>query len=90
MSVLVIGMEMPASCASCVLRFGMRCEAVTPRREIRFKSIYDLGRMDYCPLIEVPVPHGRLIDADELMKNLKTMRAGAQVNVAPTIIEAEE
>lgn len=46
-----------------------------------------------CPLVEIPTPHGRLIDADELVR----IWTGAQfygsikpiVDARPTIIEAE-
>lgn len=58
--------------------------------------------MDNCPLVPVPEPHGRLIDADELCNRLE--KAGkikpyleSALNVAisfaltaPTIIPAEE
>lgn len=36
-----------------------------------------LGKPDDCPLIEVPTPHGRLIDADELYADMiNGIRAG--------------
>ena len=47
-----------------------------------------------CPLIEVPTPHGRLIDADEIeMPCLESTADQKWVEVAikatPTVIEAE-
>jgi len=56
---------------------------------------------DWCPLVEVKTPHGRLIDAGELLKwadaNPLTEDGGIDINDfeeyfdnAPTIIEAEE
>ena len=51
---------------------------------------------EHCPLIEVPTPHGRLIDADKLANETFYGATSAPyityrkfVN-APTVIEAEE
>lgn len=57
MSILIKGMEMPKNCAGCFLRVG-QCS----------KRIYMENRPSDCPLVEVPEPHGRLIDADALHK----------------------
>lgn len=59
MSVLVKGMEMPRCCAECGIDVDS-CklwEEFIKRREERHPD---------CPLVEVPTPHGRLIDADAL------------------------
>jgi len=48
--------------------------------------------MPNCPLIDLP-PHGRLIDADALVKKQPIPELGAPrwlIEQAPTIIEAEE
>ena len=62
--VLIRGMEMPKNCWECSLSdvdddYGRCC---------LFSGIacLNIGRQDNCPLIEVPTPHGRLIDVDEL------------------------
>lgn len=53
-------------------------------------------RMWDCPLAEIPTPHGRLIDADDLdcvIREIKPIRKGAVCEAlfnASTIIEAEE
>ena len=86
MSVLIKGMEMPSKCGECFLRVG-ECK----------QRIYMEKRPPHCPLVEVP-PHGRLIDADELETDTEwseryddyTAFSRAQINAAPTIIEAEE
>ena len=50
---------------------------------------------EHCPLIEVPTPHGRLIDADELANKTFYSTTGAPYITyktfcnAPTEIEAE-
>ena len=53
----------------------------------------DKERLYDCPLVEIPTPHGRLIDADELVR----IWTGAKfygsikpiVDARPTVIEAE-
>lgn len=45
-----------------------------------------------CPLVEIPTPHGRLIDADDLLRQpMNTANYPKNyVHNAQTIIEAEE
>ena len=59
MSVLIKGMEMPALCQECDLYIEGACYAKGYRD---YRSIMDMSKPDDCPLIEVPTPHGRLID----------------------------
>lgn len=75
MSVLIKGMEMPKNCNEC--KFGtwsnLHQTAACKRHDFEpcFKDHsreYMEKRADFCPLVEVPVPHGRLIDADAAMK----------------------
>lgn len=56
-------------------------------------------RPSNCPLVEIPTPHGRLIDADELLSHLSkdplfdlVERYGISgvIESQPTILEAEE
>ena len=67
--ILIRGMEMPKSCADCFLEDpydGYNC------RIIPKSANWGLGeRPSWCPLVEVPTPHGRLIDADALETDLK-------------------
>ena len=58
MSVIVKGMKMPENCAVCDMMYG--CEFSIAMKKRPFD----------CPLIEVP-EHGRLIDADYLIKKLE-------------------
>lgn len=98
MSVLIKGMKMPRNCFVCPLSVvvGERlvCE-VTRDEVLRWKIDFN------CPLIELP-PHGRLIDADALDKQIyndiplkvfgNIARMAEMRNIvfnAPTIIEAE-
>ena len=104
MGVYIKNMEMPKSCFDCPLSY------VFPYSEDNFmvkcaplnrKSSEDTKRND-CPLIEMPAPHGRLIDADAVSKRmceLKLERGSIQWDMAaevitqmamsPTIIESE-
>lgn len=60
MSVLVKGMKMPKKCEEC------KFWAITPCTA----TFQNLGEKD-CPLIEVPEPHGNLIDRDAFVKELE-------------------
>ena len=65
MGVYISGMEMPESCNKCLFRDGFRCKAGE-----MFLSC-DFGAINTdCPLVEVSVPHGRLIDVDALFAKL--------------------
>lgn len=73
MSVIVKGMEMPLNCAMCE-RWSI-CECLKEYKD--YESIIyavddgDLVRADDCPLVDIPTPHGRLIDADKFAETLK-------------------
>ena len=94
MSVIVKGMEMPKNCGECPFIFtSWGIEYYCHLAESSTSAEY-VGRekMTNCPLIELP-PHGRLIDADELVR----IWTGAKfygsikpiVDARPTAIEAE-
>lgn len=80
MSILIKGMEMPTDCNTCPMLEGDRldglCHAASrwlDDDEYWRWYLYPEGDVDdskplNCPLVEVPTPHGRLIDADELHK----------------------
>lgn len=88
MSILIKGMEMPKDCWQC------------PFEKCVLRVLVD--RHPDCPLVEVPTPHGRLIDADVLNTDdmIESWVNGdlyrhewcidEWINNAPTIIEAEE
>lgn len=95
MSVIVKGMEMPKNCGECPFIFtSWGIEYYCHLAEFSTSAEY-VGRekMTNCPLIELP-PHGRLIDADELVR----IWTGAQfygnikpiVDARPTVIERSE
>ena len=82
MSILIKGMEMPENCDTCPL-------SKWDSTNEKFYCIFD-----NCPLVEVPTPHGRLIDADALDYKLGSSDRdiyvrGVLEEEAPTVIEAE-
>ena len=89
MSVLIKGMEMPALCQECDLYIDGACYAKGYRD---YQSIMDMSKPADCPLIEVPTPHGRLIDADAIQDyNVETFGQRLLIiDTAPTVIEAED
>ena len=102
MSVIIKGMKMPSSCEKC--RFsgfgGLRNERVVCMFTGANAYMNEVQYLDDCPLIPVP-PHGRLIDADalermgyklvrDIYRDGRWMWEQAFLDVAPTILEAEE
>ena len=102
MGVYIKGMEMPTSCGDCKAFVCYRqwagdmgdCFCGITKEDAKAKE-----KNADCPLVPVP-PHGRLIDADELMKHkgncydadghlLYAVGTGS-IMCAPTIIEAGE
>lgn len=82
MSVLIKGIEMPKNCHECCFCSGYMTgqarilgyvclaslekeNSVRGRRKI--EELCFLCIPDWCPLVEIPEKHGRLIDADKLM-----------------------
>lgn len=97
MSVLIKGMEMPESCLMCAIsrwtfagnKTRLACHAV------RDYVPDDESKDENCPLIEIPTPHGRLIDGDALIAAYDAQhegepgRARKLMEDAPTVVEAE-
>lgn len=94
MSILIKGMDMPKCCTECSCCRHDNWNGETAHQcnvsLITFGAedenwIYD-QRPNWCPLVEIPTPHGRLIDADKLL-----VEHGLKLTeeFAPTVIEAE-
>lgn len=101
MGVYIKGMEIPINCMGCPFAFpGVDCAYCNaPNFEesmiIEFKDA--TKRQEFCPLVEVPTPHGRLIDADEAYDEIAEQKGGNYVDMdlvwlglyeASTVIEA--
>ena len=71
MSILIKGIQMPKSCMDCPLFESLYhfhgCHAKPESFNDRDMWNFFVGdRPTWCPLVEVPVPHGRLLDADDV------------------------
>jgi len=75
MSILIKDMEIPKSCGKCKLFDASHAIGLfSPLGWCRVngKEIFRLSeKADFCPLVHVPEPHGRMIDADALVEDLK-------------------
>ena len=78
MSVMIRGMEMPSGCNTCQLHVLCFDYYVCRAKKLERGGYLDVDdqviagrRHRCCPLVEIPTPHGRLIDADEHIKSLK-------------------
>ena len=58
-------MKIPESCKVCP--FVEDCEHTKPKGRITRNGIIVELEKDDCPLVEVPEPHGRLIDIDFIL-----------------------
>lgn len=105
MSILIRGMEMPQSCFECPFMLHRCFCLVNPKIEFTDEEYSELkGRYSGCPLAEVPTPHGRLIDMDVILAQLREMSLDDcslaedliehgiddVLDDAPTIIERED
>lgn len=98
MSVLIKGMNLPKNCFECDFQNpfvdGPYCRRL-------LKRCSKTKRLEDCPLVEIPKPHGRLKDVERLQQEfedsviegvlqLSTSEIISTIDDAPTVIEAEE
>ena len=85
---------LPQGCKSCPFNYTDVC--IASNKGIDTRTFVHLRHPD-CPMVELPTPHGRLIDADNLHRCIKAMLGDSDVvavfesiiQCQPTIIEAE-
>jgi hypothetical protein len=71
MSVMIKGMDMPESCLKCPFTYEGDCTADAGLTDVYlFLTEHHPDR----PLSELPTPHGRLIDADKMLKAIEVMK----------------
>lgn len=101
-------MNLPNSCSKCPLKYSSYdmycCRMIYGDGSIVCVDSYTERRNPACPLVEIPTPHGRLIDADRLIRRLNGIEYIAnaeggrptfseileEIAKAPTIIEKED
>lgn len=71
MPILIKGYEMAPNCEDCILRFTSHGLFDTEHCVVTGENVGwfvhgDKGRPKSCPAVNVPLPHGRLIDLDEI------------------------
>ena len=112
MSILIRGMEMPTSCDKCRFCVNGFTDTV-PMYECAVQSYENVSvlvesngepfdfRPDWCPLVEIPTPHGRLGDLDKLKAQYVHGKGNDEIESAwisnirraitkaPTVIEKE-
>lgn len=100
MSILIKGVEMPENCIYLDEKANTKYCFFCNHDDYPFCAYRGSGlgiedeRPDWCPLVEVPTPHGRLIDADKLFSNIEVKDGLIAVvhkwiKRAPTVIDAE-
>lgn len=103
MSILIRGMDMPKKCCECVFSELSPTGESLICNNMLFGVPWDERPFD-CPLVEVPTPHGRLIDigdATSALCDLKRVYVGSvfdnlindaarDISDCQTILEAEE
>ena len=98
MSILVRNVEMPKDCRECRLMEyycstgETWCKPADGLLAEDFKPIPFDGRPEWCPLIEIPDKHGRIIDYDKLLDGLNNPQSGktcGELARECIIIEAE-
>ncbi|MBQ1309324.1 MAG: hypothetical protein IIY54_06425 [Ruminococcus sp.] len=102
MSVMIRGVEMPSGCNTCQLHVLCFDYYVCRAKKLERGDYLDVDdeaiagrRHSCCPLVEIPTPHGRLIDADELETHVDNWWDIGEyvfadtIRNADTIIEAE-
>lgn len=103
MSILIRGMKMPKDCPVCHLAHWDKLDRFTgcelKKRYFDKADMETAGRPSFCPLVELPAEHGRLIDEDaiyncDMLYRFITYQgnwvyARKAIQYAPTIVEAE-
>ena len=73
MSIVIKGVKMPILCGECPCWHDRWCHALKEGPGTLGTPIgwSDMPRPDWCPLVELPEKHGRLIDADALIAQME-------------------
>lgn len=91
----IVPEDLPKNCFACPCGYETEGafidECLVLKRE--YEKDADSVRPNWCPLIEIKEPHGRLIDADETIRiwDGATIEGSIKplIDARPTVIEAE-
>lgn len=91
MSVIIKGMELPEKCENCPCYDYIDCVCRADDCFAPFDVENPEERSEHCPLVEIPTPHGRLIDENELLRHKYGFSQTARTIIKNTnaVIEAE-
>lgn len=72
----IVPQKMPLRCFECAYissstMDGYSCKV--SHKSLASEHGINTGKPNWCPLVEIPTPHGRLIDADEPITKISTM-----------------
>ena len=105
MSVVIKGMDIPKSCFDCgLMQFDEMCDEycayeycayVYGKDKHYLDNDVEKNRPEWCPLVELPEKHGRLIDGNYLYNRLKALGLKDEnvfriIKEEPTVIESEK
>lgn len=78
MSVMIRGMEIPKCCDVCIFSDWSNLHQTAACKICKYDPCFDkfskeylTKRANFCPLVEVPTPHGDLIDRQKLLEDNK-------------------
>lgn len=100
----IVPQKMPLRCFECAYissstMDGYSCKV--SHKSLASEHGINTGKPNWCPLIEIPTPHGRLVDLDKLKAQYVHGKADDEIESAwisnirraivnaPTVIEAE-
>ena len=82
MGIYIKGMKMPKCCDVCIFSGWSNLHQTAACKICEYNPCFDkfskeylTKRANFCPLVEVPIPHGGLIDADATMKQWRLNNA---------------
>ena len=93
MAIYIKGVAMPTSCYSCPFENGGDCYGGKAKYIMDVddnEELFRNSRHPNCPLVYIPEPHGRLIDADWFFNTFTELANYDTEYNAPTIIEGSE
>ena len=99
---ILIDWDMPKACRDCAFQIGGWCRMYSDDEKRINDANLIVERPEWCPLVEIPTPHGRLIDAEKLKRHIDKLPAlpdgnfagthrnlKALINMQKAVIEAE-